>query len=117
MRLARTETNAAYRLADQDRWQRMEFGGILRVFVACAACRVPPLLPPYQLTSSPQAFCNTSGYSACGSACVSLPPAQCILFLLTLCVFGNEEREVRHSAVALSLYRWKEKYVCNGMGC
>ena len=81
----------------------MEFGGILRVFVACAACRVPPLLPPYQLTSSPQAFCNTSGYSACGSACVSLPPAQRILFLLTLCVFGNEERELRRSAVPLSL--------------
>ena len=25
MRLTRTETNAAYRLADQDRWQRMDF--------------------------------------------------------------------------------------------
>ena len=31
MRLTRTETNAAYRLADQDRWQRMDFVVGMRV--------------------------------------------------------------------------------------
>jgi hypothetical protein len=31
MRLTRTETNASYRLADQDQWQRMDFVVSMRV--------------------------------------------------------------------------------------